>query len=141
VLLLAALADGKTRIENLLDSDDTGVMLNALELLGVRIERDSATVRGGRSRTSPPTFTWQCRHGLPAAYRRPRARRASTGSRAARMHERPIGDLVDACERSARASTISQRRLSAACLAPGAIRRGAPVRVRGDVPRSISRRC
>src|SRR5712692_11480992 len=47
VLLLAALADGKTRVENLLDSDDTGVMLNALELLGVRIERDSATVRGG----------------------------------------------------------------------------------------------
>jgi len=46
VLLLAALAEGKTRVENLLDSDDTGVMLNALELLGVRIERDPATVRG-----------------------------------------------------------------------------------------------
>ena len=43
VLLLAALADGETRVENLLDSDDTGVMLDALELLGVRIERDSAS--------------------------------------------------------------------------------------------------
>jgi 3-phosphoshikimate 1-carboxyvinyltransferase len=36
-LLLAALAEGDTRIEELLDSDDTRVMLAALEKLGVAL--------------------------------------------------------------------------------------------------------
>ena len=39
VLLLAALSEGTTRIHDLLDSDDTRVMLAALEQLGCRIER------------------------------------------------------------------------------------------------------
>src|SRR3546814_5435559 len=40
VLLLAALADGTTQLEGLLDSDDTRVMLAALSQLGVQIELD-----------------------------------------------------------------------------------------------------
>src|SRR6266508_2240385 len=98
VLLLAALADGETRLENLLDSDDTGVMLNALELLGVRIERDSATVRGGAF----PNKSADLRLGnAGTAFRPLTAVLALAGgeyrlSGAPRMHERPIGDLVDA---------------------------------------------
>src|SRR3546814_1306721 len=40
VLLLAALDDGTTQLEGLLDSDDTRVMLAALSQLGVKIELD-----------------------------------------------------------------------------------------------------
>ena len=39
MLLLAALAQGATRLHGLLDSDDTRVMLDALRELGVRVER------------------------------------------------------------------------------------------------------
>jgi len=48
VLLLAALSRGDTRVKNLLDADDTQVMLEALARLGVAIERqdDSAVVHG-----------------------------------------------------------------------------------------------
>src|SRR5258708_10679277 len=49
VLLLAALSEGETRVKDLLDSDDTRVMLEALARLGVRIGRqsdDSAVVHG-----------------------------------------------------------------------------------------------
>ena len=36
VLLLAALAEGETVVRDLLDADDTRVMLQALNVLGVR---------------------------------------------------------------------------------------------------------
>jgi hypothetical protein len=41
VLLLAALSEGETRVHDLLDSDDTRVMLAALEQLGCGIERQA----------------------------------------------------------------------------------------------------
>ena len=48
-LLLSALAEGETRLVNLLASDDTRVMLAALRQLGIPIteEHDSVVVRGG----------------------------------------------------------------------------------------------
>jgi len=45
VLLLAALSGGTTRILDLLDSDDTRVMLEALRALGCGVVHDGATVR------------------------------------------------------------------------------------------------
>mmetsp|Transcript_18897 Transcript_18897/g.40897 ORF Transcript_18897/g.40897 Transcript_18897/m.40897 type:complete len:91 (+) Transcript_18897:287-559(+) len=53
-LLLAALSDGETRVENLLESDDIRYMLEALDTLKVPVARDaddatSVTVSGGRS--------------------------------------------------------------------------------------------
>ncbi|NDF04623.1 MAG: hypothetical protein EB068_05900, partial [Betaproteobacteria bacterium] len=39
-LLLAAWAQGHTRLKGLLDSDDTAVMIESLKRLGVRIERE-----------------------------------------------------------------------------------------------------
>ena len=38
VLLLAALAEGTTQVRNLLESDDTSHMLNALSILGAGIK-------------------------------------------------------------------------------------------------------
>ena len=52
VLLLAAFSAGRTRVHDLLDSDDTAVMLDALRALGCGIARDGAalvvTGLGGR---------------------------------------------------------------------------------------------
>ena len=42
VLLLAALASGETRLHDLLDSDDTRVMLDALRTLGIAVKQTTA---------------------------------------------------------------------------------------------------
>src|SRR5512140_2444092 len=53
VLLLAALSGGTTRLHDLLDSDDTRVMLDALRALGCGVRHDGGTVEisglGGRA--------------------------------------------------------------------------------------------
>src|SRR6266699_1755474 len=106
VLLLAALSEGENRVESLLDSDDTRVMLEALARLGVRIERpsdDSAVVHGVGG--SFPVKSAELRLGnAGTAFRPLAAALALTGgeyrlSGAPRMHERPIGDVVDALRR------------------------------------------
>ena len=136
VLLLAALAEGETRVENLLDSDDTRAMLNALELLGVRIERDPATVRGGPF----PNKSADLHLGnAGTAFRPLTAVLALAGgeyrlSGSPRMHERPIGDLVDALRAlGARIDYLGKKGFPPLALHPGTIRRGASLRVRGDV--------
>src|SRR5512134_2821505 len=52
VLLLAGLAEGVTEVHDLLDSDDTQVMLQALRTLGCGLEHDGGVLRvrglGGR---------------------------------------------------------------------------------------------
>ena len=40
ILLLAALAEGKTKVLNLLDSDDIRFMVDALKQLGLEITED-----------------------------------------------------------------------------------------------------
>ena len=57
-LVLAALAEGPTRLSNVLASDDTRHMRACLAQLGIRIEDDGASaviVHGGRSRLRPAT--------------------------------------------------------------------------------------
>jgi 3-phosphoshikimate 1-carboxyvinyltransferase len=51
-LVLAALADGESRLEGVLESDDTRYMREALQALGIDIEAagDTLIVRGGRAR-------------------------------------------------------------------------------------------
>ena len=102
-LLLAALAEGDTRIEELLESDDTRVMLDALDRLGVTITRNGArgvTVRGCGGRF-PVTQAELFLGNAGTAFRPLTAVLAVLGgdyrlSGVARMHERPIRDLVDA---------------------------------------------
>ena len=141
VLLLAALSEGETRVESLLDSDDTRVMLEALTRLGVRIERqsdDSAVVHGVGG--SFPVKSAELRLGnAGTAFRPLAAALALTGgeyrlSGAPRMHERPIGDLVDALRRlGARIEYSGAEGFPPLVVHAGRIRAGDKVRVRGDV--------
>jgi len=103
-LLLAALAEGTTEIRELLASDDTHVMLMALEKLGVRWEQAGVsqdyTVHGVGG--AFPVHQADLFMGNAGTAIRPlTAALAVTGGDytlhgVARMHERPIGDLVDA---------------------------------------------
>ncbi|MGB8599994.1 MAG: 3-phosphoshikimate 1-carboxyvinyltransferase, partial [Burkholderiales bacterium] len=103
MLLLAALCDGTTEIKNLLASDDTKVMLDALKILGVNWHRhsDSNDYRvdgiAGAFKVKQATLFM----GNAGTAIRPlcAALAMSNGdyqlSGVPRMHERPIGDLVD----------------------------------------------
>jgi 3-phosphoshikimate 1-carboxyvinyltransferase len=104
ILLLAALASGTTRIMDLLASDDTHVMLMALQKLGVQWERVGDTqhyiVHGAQGNF--PTRQADLFMGNAGTAIRPlTAALAIMGGDytlhgVSRMHERPIGDLVDA---------------------------------------------
>ncbi|GKX38117.1 3-phosphoshikimate 1-carboxyvinyltransferase [Pectobacterium versatile] len=104
-LLLAALAEGKTRLTNLLDSDDVRHMLTALTALGVEYHLSSdRTVceisgLGGAFTTSQPLELFLGNAGtamrpLAAALCLTDGDIVLTGE--PRMKERPIGHLVDA---------------------------------------------
>jgi len=104
-LLIAALAEGTTRITNLLESDDTRHMLNALKLLGVQYslseDKTECTVKGngGPFQCSDPLELFLGNAGtamrpLCAALTLGRGTYVLTGE--PRMKERPIGHLVDA---------------------------------------------
>ena len=102
--MLAALADGRSRITNALFSDDTVVMVEALRRLGFDIEVDPATramVVHGRNGTLPAAGADLFAGGagtvarfLTAMVALGRGRYRIDGD--ARMRERPIQDLVDA---------------------------------------------
>jgi len=138
VLLLAALSKGETKIRDLLDSDDTGVMLEALARLGVRVERDAATVHGVGGVF--PVKSAELHLGNAGTALRPlTAVLALSGgeyrlSGVARMHERPIGDLVDALRQlGARIDYLGAEGFPPLALRPASLRRGAAIRVRGSV--------
>lgn len=100
VLLLAALAKGTTWIRGVLDSDDTRVMLAGLMKLGVSLSRESSTeveITGGIPFGGNDLDIFLGNAGT--AFRPLTAALALMGgnyrlSGVARMHERPIGDLV-----------------------------------------------
>jgi 3-phosphoshikimate 1-carboxyvinyltransferase len=103
-LLLAALAHGRTCLRGVLEADDTARMLDALGALGVAVELDVAartawvTGCGGRF---PVRAADLFLGNAGTAFRPLTAALAMQGGDYAlrgvpRMHERPIGDLVDA---------------------------------------------
>jgi len=103
VLLLAALAQGTTVMRDLLHSDDTERMLDALRLLGVSVESlgDNAYRVTGCGGDFPSKNTKLFLGNAGTAFRPLTAALALSGgsyelSGVPRMHERPIGDLVDA---------------------------------------------
>ena len=103
-LLLAALASGSTEIIDLLASDDTLVMLNALQKLGVPWQQRGASQDyrvDGAGGTFPVRQADLFMGNAGTAIRPLTAALAVIGGDytlhgVARMHERPIGDLVDA---------------------------------------------
>ena len=102
VLLLAALARGETEVHGLLDADDTRVMIDALRLLGVRVtERAQAVdvvgVAGPFSEKKADLFLGNAGTALRPLVAVLALSEGEYHVRGvARMHERPIGDLVDA---------------------------------------------
>jgi 3-phosphoshikimate 1-carboxyvinyltransferase len=104
VLLLSALARGTTEVRALLDSDDTRVMLEALRALGVNWTRHEGTDDYRVEGVCGPFPVKQAELFLGnagTAFRSLTAACALAGgdyrlSGVPRMHERPIGDLVDA---------------------------------------------
>ncbi len=152
VLLLAGLAAGETVVHGLLDSDDTQVMLAALAALGCGVRRVEQAGRetlthitglGGRLRVSQASLFL----GNAGTAMRPLAATlavlASTqGGRfelsgVPRMHERPIGDLVDALRplgcQIEELGTPGYPPLRLTGRPGGQLNTGEPIRVRGDV--------
>jgi 5-enolpyruvylshikimate-3-phosphate synthase len=136
VLLLAALACGETEIHGLLDADDTQVMRNALELLGVSFSGTSVKGVGG---TFPVKQAQLFLGNAGTAFRPLTAALALSGgeyrlSGVRRMHERPIGDLVEALRGiGARIDYAGLPGFPPLAIHPGQIELGRPVGVRGDV--------
>lgn len=136
VLLLAALADGETVVRDLLDADDTRVMLRALNALGVECDAGKVVGAGGRF----PIKTADLFLGNAGTAFRPLTAALAMGdgeyrlSGVERMHERPIGDLVEALRRiGARIDYLGTQGFPPLAIHPSRIALERPVRVRGDV--------
>jgi len=140
VLLLSALSHGHTVIHDLLDSDDTRVMLEALQQLGCGVTSTGTTVTvtglGGQAPRSPARLFM----GNAGTAMRPlTAALAVLGgdfelSGIARMHERPIGDLVDALRQLGCTITCTGvEGYPPLRIGTPTLRLDAPIRVRGDV--------
>ena len=144
-LLLAGFAEGTTTISGLLHSDDTQVMLEALKLLGCRVEGAAAGIAITGLGGCPPAIATSLWLGNAGTAMRPLvaalALTSPPGARfecrgTPRMHERPIGDLVDAL-RALGCSIEYLERPGYPPLAVGApplpLALGRPVTVRGNV--------
>ncbi|CAN8318557.1 unnamed protein product [Cochlearia groenlandica] len=109
ILLLAALSEGTTVVDNLLNSDDINYMLDALKKLGLNVERDSENNRAiveGCGGIFPASIDSKSDIELylgnaGTAMRPLTAAVTAAGGNASyvldgvpRMRERPIGDLV-----------------------------------------------
>lgn len=141
VLLLAALASGETVVRDSLEADDTRVMLAALGALGIN----------AMSASSPEIRIHGCAGAIPdrgadlflgnagTAFRPLTAVLAMAGgeyklSGVPRMHERPIGDLVDALRAiGARIDYLGHEGFPPLAIHRGTISLEQPVRVRGNV--------
>ena len=140
VLLLAALCDGQTTVRDLLDSDDTRVMLQALRQLGCGVAVDGTTAvidgLGGRAR-QPRAELFLGNAGT--AMRPLTAALAVLGGDYAlsgipRMHERPIGDLVDALRAlGCNVQYLGQDGFPPLHIGQPNLRLDQPIPVRGDV--------
>ncbi|WP_332741137.1 bifunctional 3-phosphoshikimate 1-carboxyvinyltransferase/cytidylate kinase [Hydrogenophaga sp.] len=148
VLLLAALSEGHTDVTDLLDSDDTQVMLDALRQLGCRIEPqpDGALRVHGLGGVLPVRHARLFLGNAGTAMRPLTAALALLASThgaefelsgVPRMHERPIGDLVDALRQLGCAvDCLGQEGYPPLKLGAGtplALQLDQPIRVRGDV--------
>ena len=135
VLLLAALARGETEIHGALDADDTRVMREALAKLGVGFSNDKITGVGG---AFPVKQAELFLGNAGTAFRPLTAALAFSGgeyrlSGVPRMHERPIGDLVDALRGiGARIDYAGKDGFPPLSIHPGKISLE-KIRVRGDV--------
>ncbi len=140
-LLLAALSDGETKVRGLLKSDDTDVMLDALRTLGVTIKnpaQDEFVISGCGGIF--PVKTADIFLGNAGTAFRPLTAALALGDGhyrlqgVARMHERPIGDLVDGLAAlGAKISYLGVPGFPPLEIMPCEPRESIVARVRGDV--------
>ena len=140
VLLLAALSGGTTRVHDLLNSDDTKVMLDALGQLGCGIRHAGSTVEidglAGQLKASQADLFMG---NAGTAIRPLTAALAVLGGDfmlhgVPRMHERPIGDLVDALRQlGCQIDYTGQEGYPPLRIGRPTLALNAPIRVRGDV--------
>jgi 3-phosphoshikimate 1-carboxyvinyltransferase len=140
VLLLAALASGSTTVHDLLDSDDTRVMLAALRQLGCQLQQSGSTVVVQGLNGQLPQQQAAFHMGNAGTAMRPlTAALAVLGgdfslSGVARMHERPIGDLVDALRQlGCQVDYLGQDGYPPLHIGRPTLTLDGPIRVRGDV--------
>ena len=141
VLLLAALSEGSTWVHDLLDSDDTQVMLNALTLMGCELQRHENSVcitgLGGVLKNKSPMTLFLGNAGtamrpLCAALSLLGANVTLTG--VARMYERPIKDLVEALQQiGAKIDYLQDMGFPPLALQTSEIKIQSDIQVRGDV--------
>ncbi len=143
-LLLAALAEGTTILTGVLESDDTAVMRDALTALGVGVEPLDSTgrlrVTGiGRGAGFPVKAAELFMGNSGTAARSLTAALALADGTyvvkgVPRMHERPIGDLVEALkEAGAQIDYLENAGFPPLAIAPRSPGAGRVVRVRGEV--------
>src|SRR3546814_263125 len=140
-LLLAALAKGITDVHDLLISDDTQRMLEALAALGIKLQQTGSNdwrIEGAGG--AFPVKQAELFLGNAGTAFRPltAALAVSNGSYklsgVPRMHERPIGDLVDALRQAgANIEYLENQGFPPLKISPADIQFSAPIRVRGDV--------
>lgn len=140
LLLLAALSRGTTTLHDLLDSDDTRVMLDALRQLGCGVRQTGTTVAiDGLDGQLPKRQADLFMGNAGTAIRPLTATLAVLGGNfklhgVPRMHERPIGDLVDALRQLGCAITyLGVDGFPPMRIGEPALKLDAPVKVRGDV--------
>ena len=140
-LLLAALASGTTEIRDLLKSDDTDRMLEALSTLGVGVtkigENDYSIQGTGGQFPNKEGDLFLGNAGT--AFRPLTAALALSGGTyklhgVARMHERPIGDLVDALRQIGGDITyLGDEGFPPLLIKPATIAANGTIKIRGDV--------
>ena len=141
VLLLSALCQGTTVVHDLLDSDDTRVMLTALRQLGCGVQTHGTTVTitglGGQLQQHEAIEFFM---GNAGTAMRPLTAALSvlggnfTLKGVPRMHERPIGDLVDALrELGCQIDYLGNEGFPPLRIGQPHLKLNAPIPVRGDV--------
>ncbi len=141
VLLLSALCQGTTVVHDLLDSDDTRVMLAALRQLGCHVDVQGTTVTitglGGQLKHHDAIEFFMGNAGT--AMRPLTAALAVLGGDftlkgVPRMHERPIGDLVDALRLlGCHIDYLGNDGFPPLHIGKPTLKVDAPIQVRGDV--------
>jgi 3-phosphoshikimate 1-carboxyvinyltransferase len=141
-LLLAALAEGRTEIHDLLLSDDVERMLDALTRLGVCWEREPETglcLVDGVAGSFPVKSAELFLGNAGTAFRPLTAALALSGgeyrlSGVPRMHERPIRDLVDGLAQiGADVRYVANAGYPPLRILPGNITASGVIKIRGDV--------
>jgi 3-phosphoshikimate 1-carboxyvinyltransferase len=140
-LLLAAFSNGVTDILDLLASDDTARMLEALAVLGVLMEKigdNNWRITGNGGNVSVKQADLFLGNAGTAFRPLTAALAMSQGNYTLagipRMHERPIGDLVDAlAQAGAHIEYLGNKGFPPLKISPAQIQSDQSIKIRGDV--------